>query len=186
MDKLPVEYRERFLENSWQLGQLRTAWREYKGSLTACHHLIYLAMQGKDWRAAFAPITSRRKIANGGYYTWGFRQALEQLRVYPLRRNQAKALKYRVGRWPAESRQEFEEFEKKLLAPFGGLVTPEKLVELETLLPKLPYFTREDPSLLRPDHYDAYTLPEETAQRLAECQERVQEQARLGRQAESA
>lgn len=85
---------------------LRRHWSELMNSevkhrLTAAHHMLYLALLGKDWRRAFTPISNRRKLANGGYYGWALFRAL-------------RALNSTL-------------YEEELLAPFGGLVTPEML-----------------------------------------------------------
>lgn len=53
--------------------------RELRKSLTAAHHLLYLILRGKNWQTAFAPITNRAKLENGGFYNWGAKRALHQL-----------------------------------------------------------------------------------------------------------
>ena len=41
-----------------------------KRDLAAEHHLLYLALLGKDWRAGFTPITNQRKLDNGAFHGW--------------------------------------------------------------------------------------------------------------------
>lgn len=86
--------------------------------LTAAHHLLYAGLRGRDWRRAFTPISNPRKLANGGFFTWGLFRALGMLRS------------------PSAAEQ--------LLAPFDGLVTPDMLAQVRAGLPSLsPY--RLDP-----------------------------------------
>ena len=93
---------------------LRAHWRalitsDRRQSLAAAHHLLYLALCGKDWRVGFTPITNTRKLANGGYYAWAL--------------------------WGALSTIHSVQHEPALLAPFDGLVTPAQLAQLRTRLP---------------------------------------------------
>lgn len=81
---------------------------ERKHTLTSTHHLIYLALTGKDWRKAFTPVTNTRKLLNGGYNNWGLHDALHALKFAP----------------PSD-----------LIAPFDGLLTYEVLPPLRALLP---------------------------------------------------
>jgi hypothetical protein len=73
-----------------------------KHELTAVHHILYLALCGKDWRRSFAPITSRRKLLNGAYYGWALFRTLRVLNSTL--------------------------HEDELLEPFGGLVTRDTLL----------------------------------------------------------
>jgi hypothetical protein len=99
---------------------LRRHWRalidsERKHTLTAAHHLLYLALLGKDWRRAFTPITAERKLANGAFYNWGLFRALREL--------------HRRG----------DEIE--LLAPFAGLVSTPTLDRVRDLVPLINSYT---------------------------------------------
>lgn len=77
--------------------------------LTAAHHLLYLALLGKDWRKAFTPISNPRKLANGAFQGWVLFRALLAIQM------------------PSA--------EAELLAPFEGLVTAEMLAGIRRLLP---------------------------------------------------
>jgi hypothetical protein len=93
------------LQKHW--GQLMNSDRRH--ALSAAHHLLYLALRGKDWRKAFTPITNRRKLQNGGYYGWALFRALISLHS-PLA-------------------------EEELLAPFDDLVTSEMLQLIRNFIP---------------------------------------------------
>ncbi len=80
-----------------------------KHELTAAHHLLYLALRGKDWRKGFTCVTNQRKLDNGAFYDWGLFRALAVLHL------------------SAE--------EAQLLAPFEGLVTPAMLEQIRRLIP---------------------------------------------------
>jgi hypothetical protein len=98
---------------------LRQQWRALLNSdrrheLSAAHHLLYLALLGKDWRKGFTPLTNQRKLANGAFYQWGLFRAMALFHS--------------------------EQHEAWLLAPFDGLVTPEMLRAIRKLVPKVsPY-----------------------------------------------
>ena len=83
---------------------------QQRATLTPAHYLLYLALLGRDWRAAFTPITNRRRLDNGAIWAWGLFRALRGVRN-----------SYR---------------EADLLAPFGDLVTPEQLARVRALLPE--------------------------------------------------
>jgi len=98
-----------------------------KHELTAAHHLLYLALRGKDWRRAFTPITNRRKLENGAFAAWGLFRALATLH--------------------------YSRDEDALLAPFGGLVTPEMLRQVRALLPQ------PRPFELKPEAFSGGAFP---------------------------
>jgi hypothetical protein len=104
-----------------------------KHTLTAAHHLLYLALLGKDWRKAFTPPTNARKLANGAFYDWALLRALGTLHS--------------------------QAHEVELLAPFEGLVTPTMLQTLRRLVGK-PNLFAYTPTGFAPDHFpfDAYTV----------------------------
>ncbi len=80
-----------------------------KHELTAAHHVLYLALLGKDWRRGFTFITNRRKLDNGAYYDWGLFRAMDVLHSSTC--------------------------ETELLAPFEGLVTPPMLQRIRQFVP---------------------------------------------------
>ena len=82
--------------------------RETRRQLTAAHHLLYLILRGRDWRAAFTPVTNARKLDNGGVYNWGARRAIH-------------ALHYGNA--------------EELLAPFRDALAPSALVMARELVP---------------------------------------------------
>lgn len=83
---------------------------ERKHTLSAAHHLLYMALLGKDWRKGFTCASNPRKLANGAFVGWRLFWALNTLQS-----------KYS---------------EADLLAPFDGLVTPEMLRALRAFLPR--------------------------------------------------
>lgn len=83
---------------------------ERKHTLSTAHHLLYQALRGKDWRKGFTCATNQRKLDNGAFTGWVLFRALSIL-------HQPSA-------------------EADLLAPFDGLVTPEMLRVLRTLVPR--------------------------------------------------
>lgn len=102
------------LSDSSRYDALRQHWStlvnsERRSELTPAHHLLYLALLGKDWRKAFTPVTNPRKLANGAFWGWSLFRAFMQLHS-PLH-------------------------DEQLLAPFGGLVTAEMLGALRACLP---------------------------------------------------
>jgi hypothetical protein len=131
----------RFYPDSDTYYRLRRHWSELMRSprcqeLSAAHHLLYLALLGKDWRKAFTPITNPRKLANGAFYGWPLFFALWQLKM-PV-------------------------FEAELLAPFDGLVTPAMLADLRPLLPPQPDPYKLRPADFAPGRFpfEAYQTPE--------------------------
>jgi hypothetical protein len=114
MNTLSRAITARFFPNSESYNAFRAHWSALinsgrKHELTAAHHLLYLALIGKDWRKAFTPLTNRRKLENGAF--WGWKMFLA---VYILH-------------------SKFNE--QELLAPFDGLITPEILQDLRSFLP---------------------------------------------------
>ena len=114
MNTLSRAITARFFPNPDYYNALRKHWSslinsESKHELTAAHHLLYLAMLGKDWRKAFTPPTNPRKLDNGAFLGWGMFCALQIIQ-----------LKCK---------------EERLLAPFAGLITSQMLGNLRSLLP---------------------------------------------------
>ncbi len=114
MNTLSRAITARFFPNPDSYNAFRKHWSalinsERKHELSAAHHLLYLALIGKDWRKAFTPPTNQRKLDNGAFLGWKMFQALYRIRI-----------RYK---------------EEELLAPFGGLITPQMLNELRNFLP---------------------------------------------------
>ena len=115
MNTLPRAITARFFPGSDSYNALRKHWSdlmnsERKHELSAEHHLLYLALIGKDWRKAFTALTNKRKLDNGAFWGWGMFRALQRV--------------------------QFRLQEQDLLAPFDGLITSQTLNELRDLLPK--------------------------------------------------
>jgi hypothetical protein len=142
MNTLPRAVTAQFFPDPESYTALRRQWRllltaDRRHELTAAHHLLYLALLGKDRRRGFTPITNARKLENGAFTGWALFRAFGSIAW--------------VGDEPA------------LLAPFAGTVTPGMLLSLRALLPPAsPYACRpEDFAAGFP--WDAYTVPEALA-----------------------
>jgi len=114
MNTLPRAITARFFPNPDSYNALRKHWSdlinsEHRHELSAAHHLLYLALIGKDWRKAFTPLTNQRKLDNGAFWNWGMFRALPAVHL--------------------------KCHEEDLLAPFGGLISPQMLSDLRNLLP---------------------------------------------------
>src|SRR5437879_11881880 len=74
-----------WFENSGDYAALRAQWSrlmhdvEARKGLTAAHHLLYLALLGRDWRKGFCPITNQTKLDNGAFWNMGARRAIQDL-----------------------------------------------------------------------------------------------------------
>src|ERR1051325_11141977 len=119
MNTLSRAITARFFPNSDSYNALRKCWSdlinsERRHELTAAHHLLYLALIGKDWRKAFTFPINQRKLENGAFYGWKMFHALETIH------------------------SKFKE--QELIAAFDGLITSQMLGELRSLLPTVnPY-----------------------------------------------
>ena len=114
MNTLSRAITARFFPDLNSYNALRKQWSdlinsERKHDLTAAHHLLYLSLMGKDWRKAFTPPTNQLKLENGAFWGWKMFKALEAIQ---------------------RSSQEQE-----LMVPFEGLITPQMLSEIRSLLP---------------------------------------------------
>jgi hypothetical protein len=114
MNTLPRAVNAQFFSNPDSYNALRHHWSslinsERKHTLSAAHHLLYLALLGKDWRKAYTCVSNPRKLANGAFAGWALFRAIGRLH---------------------SSLSEAE-----LLAPFDGLVTTAMLKTLRSLLP---------------------------------------------------
>ena len=108
---------------------------ERKHTLSAEHHLLYLALLGKDWRRGFTPPTNRRKLENGAFAGWALFRALQAL--------------HNGGR----------EAEQSLLAPFEDLVTPSMLQQIRALVPsRNPHAYQPEAFAHQACPFDAYQI----------------------------
>lgn len=115
MNTLSRATTSRFFTNLQDYSAFRQQWStlvnsDRKHELTAAHHLLYLALCGKDWRKAFTLARNRRKLENGAYAGWALWRALDQIH------------------WTRDA--------AAWLAPFDGLITPEMLQQIRAWLPK--------------------------------------------------
>ena len=114
MNTLSRAITARFFPHSDSYNALRKKWSdlinsERRHELSSAHHLLYLAMIGKDWRKAFTPPTNQLKLDNGAFWSWGMFSALLCIQS-----------KYK---------------EDELLRIFDSLIQPQMLNELRSLLP---------------------------------------------------
>ncbi|MCI0397848.1 MAG: hypothetical protein L0332_22050 [Chloroflexi bacterium] len=140
MNTLSRAITAQLFDNPETYHSLRRQWSqlmrsERRHELSAAHHLLYLALLGKDWRKGFTPVTNPRKLANGAFQGWTLFRALTLLHV------------------PA--------CESWLLAPFDGVVTPEMLQQVRRLVPaRSPYQYRPEQFAPAAFPFDAYLVPE--------------------------
>jgi hypothetical protein len=119
---------------------LRKRWSELvnsdrKHELSAAHHLLYLALCGKDWRKAFTPVTNNCKLENGAYWNWGLFHAM---RIFHSRLH-----------------------EGCLTEPFDGTVTPQILNQIRQIVPNAqPHKYHQDYFRSGTFPFDAYNVPE--------------------------
>jgi hypothetical protein len=114
MNTLPRAITAQFSPDSNSYNALRKHWSdlihsERRQELKAMHHLLYLALIGRDWRKGFTPPTNQRKLENGAFEGWVMFRAL-----------QAIHLKFK---------------QDELLLPFGESITPVMLDALRKHLP---------------------------------------------------
>src|SRR5437016_221014 len=114
MNTLPKSITAHFFTDSAHYYALKRHWSalmnsQRKHQLAASHHMLYLALCGKDWRTAFTPISNPRKLANGAFYNWELFRSLAALHN-PLH-------------------------EDETLALFDGLITPDMLHKVSVYLP---------------------------------------------------
>lgn len=137
MNTLSQAITARFFPNPDSYNAFRKHWSalinsERRHELSAAHHLLYLALIGKDWRKAFTPPTNPRKLANGAYWGWSMFRALQSIQ-----------LKFK---------------EEEMLAPFDGLVTPSILQGIQDRLPKVSAYTYQPADFTNGSFpFDAYS-----------------------------
>ncbi|HET9493684.1 MAG TPA: hypothetical protein VFR15_05595 [Chloroflexia bacterium] len=142
MDTLSRAITARVFPNPADYHALRQHWSSLvisarRHELTAAHHVLYLALLGKDWRKAFTPVTNPRKLANGAFVGWPLFSSLRTLH--------------------SELCNEY------LLAPFDGLVTVEMLNAVRRYLPAPnPYQYRPEAFSRGSFPLDAYLEPVES------------------------
>jgi hypothetical protein len=73
MNTLSRAITARFFPQPDSYNALRKKWSdlinsERRHELTSAHHLLYLALIGKDWRKAFTTISNQRKLDNGAFW----------------------------------------------------------------------------------------------------------------------
>jgi len=140
MNTLPRAITAEFFDHPTTYPALRAHWRALMTSdcateLAAEHHLLYLALLGKDWRKSFIPITNERKLANGAFQGWALFRALGALH-HPYR-------------------------EQWLLAPFEGIVTSEMLQHIRQFVPRISAYGHQAAEFTSATFpVDAYVLPE--------------------------
>lgn len=139
MNTLPRAITAQFL-TFVEYSQLREHWSRLirsarKHELSAAHHLLYLALVGKDWRRGFTPASNPRKLAHGAFQGWALFRALNRLHM--------------------------RSWQEQLLTPFDGLVTSQMLDKVRELIPcqnSYSYHVEQFGAGNFP--FDAYTVPE--------------------------
>jgi hypothetical protein len=140
MNTLPRAITAQIFTSTESYAALRRHWSalmrsDLRRELSAAHHLVYLALLGKDWRRSFTPVANRRKLDNGAFHGWSLFRAL----------------------WSLHSQAD----EPWLLAPFEGLVTPAMLQVVRGLVaPRNPYAYRPEGFVAGSFLFDAYDVPE--------------------------
>ena len=144
MNTLSKSVTSKLLNNPEAYSTLRRRWSGLMNSasrheLSAAHHLLYLALCGKDWRKAFTPVANNRKLANGAYWNWGLFRAM---RIFHNKLQEG---------W--------------LLEPFDGMVTVEILNRIRAFIPNVqPHKYHQDYFRSGTFPFDAYPVPETMSQ----------------------
>jgi hypothetical protein len=145
MNTLSRAITAQILDDSQTYHALRRRWSElinsdHRRELSAAHHLLYLALSGKDWRKSFTSPTNPRKLANGAFYAWRMFNALALFHS-----------QYHVE-W--------------LLEPFDGIVTAQMLARMRKHVPMIsPYNHSADEYTPGRFPFDAYNVVEAIAER---------------------
>jgi hypothetical protein len=145
MNTLSRAVTARFFTNPAEYYALRQHWSglmntERRHELTAAHHVLYLALLGKDWRKAFTPVTNPRKLAGGAFVGWSLFSSFRRLHS--------------------------ELCNEQMLAPFDALVTVEMLRTVRRYLPALQPWDYGSEAYVRGSFpLDAYLEPVESAHR---------------------
>ena len=143
MNTLSRAITAQIFDDSDTYSTIRTHWRTLMQSsrrqeLSASHHILYLALMGKDWRKGFTPVTNQRKLANGAFYDWKLFRALTLFH--------------------STLHQDW------LLTPFDGIVTVESLQAIRRFIPKVSAYNYT-PTDFAPGQFpfEAYEIPEAMA-----------------------
>jgi hypothetical protein len=140
MNTLPRAVTAQLFVSTESYAALRRHWSalmrsDRRHELSAAHHLLYLALIGKDWRKSFTPPSNRRKLDNGVFPGWSLFRALMSLHAL----------------WD----------EPWLLAPFEGLVTPAMLDIIRSMVERrTPYAQRAADFIAGSFPFEAYDVPE--------------------------
>jgi hypothetical protein len=143
MNTLPPLITTKIFGNRETYNGLRSRWSSLmqsnqKLNLAAAHHLLYLALMGKDWRRAFTPPSNPRKLQNGAFYDWELFRALGKIHNAMMTSD--------------------------LLAPLDGIITPGALGRIREFLPKASPYTCKHQDFEKGEYsFDAYNVPEEMA-----------------------
>ncbi len=139
MNTLSKEKTARFFATAEDYQRLRAHWRELMNSprkhqLGPQHHLLYLALLGKDWRKAFTRCTNPRKLANGALSGWSMWRALNAIR------------------WATQD----SDWAARLLAPFDDLITFNMIRTLNDMLPEVRWHHYKPEDFANGYPFDAY------------------------------
>ena len=140
MNTLPRAVTAQIFTGTESYAALRRHWSalmrcDRRHELSAAHHLLYLALIGKDWRKSFTPVSNRRKLDNGAFAGWQLFRVLMALHS------------------PSH--------EPWLLAPFAGLVTPAMLQAVRSLVARQSsYIYQPEDFVAGSFPFDAYNVPE--------------------------
>ena len=140
MNTLSRALTAQILTDSQTYLNIRRRWSELmrserKHELTAAHHLLYLALLGKDWRKGFTCVSNSRKLENGAFYAWGLHRTLAWFHMPSC--------------------------DAGLIAPFEGLVTPAMLERLRQFVPVRSLFKYEPEQFADGKFpFEAYHVPD--------------------------
>ena len=98
------------------------------GNLTATHHYIFLLLCGKDVMSSFKPITNTIKLSNGMREHQGLYYAFNMLSYKANQILSFQGEKDKTKSWVINYNKDVDEF----LKPFGGTVTHDMLIDLNT------------------------------------------------------
>ena len=128
MNTLSKKITATFFTNADGYNALTARWselmndKEVRKNLTAAHHLLYLALRGKNWQKGFTVVTNTKALENGAWPAYSASCALRTVKSKGC--------------------------EARMLAPFAGLVTSEMLASVREWLPECGYY--ENPLKVAP------------------------------------
>lgn len=139
MNTLPKAITAQIIADISTYQSIRSHWSDLMRStrrheLRTSHHLLYLALLGKDWRKAFRCLSNSNKLNNGAFPGWGLFRATAVLHMVAC--------------------------EEEVLAPFDGLVTPAMLQQIRQLIP-VPNAYKLQPEQFAAGEFpfEAYVVP---------------------------